>query len=187
MTEAGIDPRSFRTTLGRFATGVTVITTAGQDGVHGMTANAFTSVSLDPPLVLVSVARQAMMHRHLLEARRHGVSVLSTEQEAFAWHFAGRPREGLETTFVWKREVPLLQHALAHLVCRVETTYPGGDHTLFLSRVEEMWYRDGSPLTFYKGRFFGLIQLPAGEWRAAEELTLDGGDDQSETPPGQWW
>src|SRR5207247_8310649 len=131
-----IDTNSFRNALERLATGVTVITAVVQDSVHGMTANAFTSVSLDPPLVLVSVAKQARTHEYLSQARRFGVSVLSAEQEPFAWHFAGRPRDGLKASFVWKREVPLLQDALAHLVCSVETTYPGGDHTLYLGRVE---------------------------------------------------
>jgi flavin reductase (DIM6/NTAB) family NADH-FMN oxidoreductase RutF len=187
MADAGIDPKSFRTALGRFASGVTLITTAGPDGIHGMTANAFTSVSLDPPLVLVAIAQQARTHSFLSATRRFGVSVLSVEQEEFAWHFAGRPREGLSAPFIWKRDVPLLQHALAHLVCRIEATYPGGDHSLFLSRVEELWYRDGSPLTYYQGRFFGLIPLPAGAWSAADELILNGGDEQTEPPPGQWW
>jgi len=186
MADGGIDTKSFRNALGRFATGVTVITAVVQDGVHGMTANAFTSVSLDPPLVLVSVAKQAKTHEYLSQARRFGVSILSAEQEPFAWHFAGRPRDGLKASFVWKREVPLLQDALAHLVCSVETTYPGGDHTLFLGRVEELWYRDGSPLAVYRGRFFGLIPLPSGEWKPGQEISLDQGDKSGE-PPEQWW
>lgn len=187
MAEAGIDARSFRNALGRFATGVTVVTTSGPDGVHGMTANAFTSVSVDPPLVLVSVSRQARTHGYLSDRGRFGVSVLSVDQEAYAWHFAGRPREGLQAPFIWKREVPLLQNALVHLICRVEASYPGGDHSLFLGRVEELWYRDGSPLAVFRGRFFGLIPLPAGEWKPGEELTLDRGDERSGAPPEQWW
>ena len=186
MADGGVDLKSYRNALGRFATGVTVITTVAPDGVHGMTANAFTSVSLDPPLVLVSVAKQARTHEYLSQARRFGVSILSAEQEPFAWHFAGRPRDGLKTPFVWKREVPLLQDALAHLVCSVETAYPGGDHTLFLGRVEELWYRDGSPLAVYRGRFFGLIPLPSGEWKPGQEIMLDQGDKPGE-PPEQWW
>ena len=186
MADGGVDPKSYRNALGRFATGVTVITTAARDGVHGMTANAFTSVSLDPPLVLVSVAKQAKTHEYLSQARRFGVSILSAEQEPFAWHFAGRPRDGLKASFVWKREVPLLQDALAHLVCSVETTYPGGDHTLYLGRVEELWHRDGSPLAVYRGRFFGLIPLPSGEWKPGQEIMLDQGDKPGE-PPEQWW
>jgi flavin reductase (DIM6/NTAB) family NADH-FMN oxidoreductase RutF len=186
MTDGGIDPRAYRNTLGRFATGVTVVTTATPDGVHGMTANAFTSVSLDPPLVLVAVATQARTHSYLNQARRFGVSILSADQEPFAWHFAGRTREGLQAAFVWKREVPLLQDALAHLVCSVETTYPGGDHTLFLARLEEVWYRDGSPLAVYRGRFFGLLPLPSGEWTPGKELTHTRGTEGGE-PPEQWW
>src|SRR5437870_5898901 len=136
MAEGSVDSRTFRNALGRFATGVTVVTTVAPDGVHGMTANAFTSVSLDPPLVLVSVAKQARTHEYLNQNRRFGVSILSAEQEPFAWHFAGRPRDGLKTPFVWKREVPLLQDALAHLVCRLLLEKKKGDHTLFLGPIE---------------------------------------------------
>lgn len=186
MPDRRIDPQSYRNALGRFATGVTVVTTATPDGVHGMTANAFTSVSLDPPLILVAVAKQARTHTYLTQGRRFGVSILSAEQEPYAWHFAGRPREGLQTPFVWKREVPLLPDALAHLVCNLETTYLGGDHTLFVGRLEELWYRDGSPLAVYRGRFFGLIPLPSGEWTPGRELTHTRGTEGGE-PPEQWW
>src|SRR5438876_11429781 len=101
MADGGVDPKSFRNALGRFATGVTVVTTVAPDGVHGMTANAFTSVSLDPPLVLVPVAKQARTHEYLSQARRFGVSILSAEQEPSAWHLAGRHRAGLETAALW--------------------------------------------------------------------------------------
>ncbi len=189
MSQVDLDSRAFRNALSKFATGVTVITTVIHDKVHGMTANAFTSVSLDPPLILVSVSKHARMHAYLLEARRHGVSVLSEEQEPFAWHFAGRPREGLETPLVWKREVPVLANALAHLLCTVEACYPGGDHTLFLSRVEDLWYRDGSPLAFSRGRFFGLVPRPAGSWAETEEIVLDRDDrlSEPESPVEPWW
>ncbi len=89
--EEAIDRRALRDTLGRFATGVTVVSTASQDGVHAMTANAFTSVSLEPPLVLVSVDNRTRMHRMLPDTRRYGVSVLAADQERLAMHFAGRP------------------------------------------------------------------------------------------------
>ncbi len=170
MSAAPFDTRSFRNALGRFATGVTVVTVDTADGVHGMTANAFTSVSLDPPLVLLAVAQHARMHAHLSAGPRFGVSILSEDQQGYAWNFAGRPQEGLQPAFEWRSDVPVITHALAHLVCSVETTYPGGDHTLFVARVHDLWYRDGSPLTFCRGRFFGLIPLPAGEWVPAAEL-----------------
>jgi len=170
MGDARLDPRAFRNALGRFATGVTIVST-GIDGggVHGMTANAFTSVSLDPPLVLLSIATQARMHAYLTPDARFGISVLSEDQQAYAWNFAGRLQEGLRPAFEWKDGVPVLAHSLAHFICSVEATYPGGDHTLFLSRVHGLWYRDGSPLAFSRGRFFGLIALPSGEWAAELE------------------
>lgn len=172
MIEGSYDSREFRNALGRFATGVTVVTASVDGGVRGMTANAFTSVSLDPPLVLVAVGKQARMHAHLEQGSRFGVSVLSEDQLPYAWNFAGRPQEGLEPVFMWRGGIPLVEHALAHFICTVETTYPGGDHTLFLGRVEALWYRDGSPLTFYRGRFFGVIPLPAGVWTPGAEATV---------------
>lgn len=187
MAEVGFDSRAFRNALGRFATGVTVVATNVDGGVHGMTANAFTSVSLDPPLVLIAVGTQARMHAHLEQHGRFGVSVLSEDQVGYAWHFAGRPQDGLQPEFLWRREVPLLTHALAHFVCRVEASYPGGDHTLFLSRVEDLWYRDGSPLTFYRGRFFGVIPLPAGVWAPGAEATLPAEESAELSLLDPWW
>ncbi len=169
MADVRFDPRAFRDALGRFSTGVTVVTTAVAGGIHGMTANAFTSVSLDPPLILVSIGQQARMHAHLSPHTPFGVSVLSQDQVAHAWHFAGRPQKGWQPAFSWRHEVPLVADALAHFVCTVDVAYPGGDHTLFLGRVEDLWHRDGSPLTFYRGHFFGLIPLPAGLWLPAAE------------------
>lgn len=97
-----IDPRHFRRTLGRFATGVTVVTVARPEGPHGMTANAFLSVSLDPPLVLVSVDRRARMHAYLAEATRYGVSILARDQEIAARHFAGsRSRDSIRSSAGW--------------------------------------------------------------------------------------
>jgi len=187
MAEARVDSRAFRNALSRFATGVTVVTTAVADGVHGMTANAFMSVSLDPPLVLISVGKQARMHAHILQTTRFGVSVLSQDQVAVAWSFAGRPQEGPQPVFQWRGGVPLLANALVHLVCSVETSYPGGDHTLFLGRVEDLWYRDGSPLTFYRGRFFGLIPLPAGAWAPGAEVTAETADSGELSLLDPWW
>ena len=187
MAEAAFDSRTFRNALGRFATGVTVVTAVVDGGVRGMTANAFTSVSLDPPLIVVSVARHARMHGHLAQNARFGVSVLSEDQQAYAWNFAGRPQQGLQPTFLRKGDVPVLEYALAHLVCTVKALYPGGDHTLVLGRVDDLWYRDGSPLTFYRGRFFGLIPLPVGAGAAEVEAPqpLDETDERWLVDP--WW
>ncbi|MGH2403611.1 MAG: flavin reductase family protein, partial [bacterium] len=112
---------------------------------------------------------------------------LSEDQLAYAWNFAGRPQERLQPAFVHQDGVPLVAQALAHFVCVVETTYPGGDHTLFLGRVERLWYRDGSPLTFYHGRFFGVIPLPAGLWSPGAEATAPPEDTAELSLLDPWW
>jgi len=150
---AAIDSRLFRTTMGHFATGVTVVTTAWEGQVHGMTANAFLSVSLEPPLVLVSIDRNARMHQLLAVGRTYGVSKLAEEQEHYSRHFSGRPIAGLQPTFIWHGETPLLADALAYVVARVIDAHPAGDHTLFIGQVEHLHYRDGRPLLFYRGQY----------------------------------
>jgi flavin reductase (DIM6/NTAB) family NADH-FMN oxidoreductase RutF len=158
--ELGDDPRvALRRTLGMFATGVTVITTRERDKVHGMTANAFMSVSLEPPLVLISVDRRTKMCGLLHEGRRYGVSVLSHGQSALSDRFAGRSGDDLpEPRFDVVRETPLVDGALAHFVSRVERSYWGGDHSLFLGRVEYARQNPGTPLLFHGGRYERLGQ-----------------------------
>ena len=180
---------AFRRTLGMFATGVTIITTTSQDQVHGMTANAFMSVSLRPPLVLVSVDNRARMHALLNEGKRIGVSVLSEEQEALSDRFAGRPGgSGPEPSFEVVRETPLVEGALANLVARIQRSYWGGDHSLFLARVEYAQYGVGKPLLFHGGHYEAL-SAPEGSilgalppamrerlLSAGEEHTFDAGE-----------
>jgi flavin reductase (DIM6/NTAB) family NADH-FMN oxidoreductase RutF len=152
---------AFRRTLGMFATGVTIITTRTGDQVHGMTANAFTSVSLRPPLVLVSVDRRARMSHLLHEGVRFGVNVLEAGQEELSDHFAGRAVEGApEPSFELVHGTPLVEGALAHLVARVVRSYWGGDHSLFLGQVEFARYGAGEPLLFHGGRYERLIRDP---------------------------
>src|SRR5918995_842186 len=158
--ELGDDPRiALRRTLGMFATGVTVITTRERDQVHGMTANAFMSVSLEPPLVLISVDRRTKMCTLLHEGMHYGVSVLCATQSALSDRFAGRSGEDLpEPRFELVRETPLVDGALAHFVARVEKSYWGGDHSLFLGRVEYARQNPGTPLLFHGGRYEKLGQ-----------------------------
>lgn len=151
-----IDPVDFRRTLGRFASGITVITTKHEGDVHGMTANAFVSVSLDPPLVLISVDNRARMKEVLPKSGRYGISILSDKQEDMSQHFAGRPKEGAEVPFIERDGIPLIDGSLAHLVCEVVDEHPAGDHTLYVGRVEHLDYHDGAPLLFYTGTYRNL-------------------------------
>ena len=144
----------FRRTLGMFATGVTVITVRAGEVMHGMTANAFMSVSLRPPLILISVDRRAKMNALLREGVRYGVSVLEERQVRLSDRFAGRTAEGSEEPeFEIVHETPLVAGALAHLVARVVRSYWGGDHSLFLGQVEYVRYGEGTPLLFHGGRY----------------------------------
>jgi flavin reductase (DIM6/NTAB) family NADH-FMN oxidoreductase RutF len=162
---------AFRKTLGMFATGVTVLTTRVGEQVHGMTANAFMSVSLRPPLVLVSIDRRARMGSHLHEGTRFGVSVLEAKQTGLSDRFAGRVADDLpEATFEVVHETPLVEGALAHLVARVVRSYWGGDHSLFLGQVEFARYGEGQPLLFHGGRYERLVEDPRVFSLLPEEL-----------------
>jgi flavin reductase (DIM6/NTAB) family NADH-FMN oxidoreductase RutF len=143
----------FRNALGRFASGVTVVTARYEEQTHGMTANAFVSVSLDPPLVLVSLDNRSYMHRILPRVGRYGVSVLAENQEALSNHFAGLTVEGLEIRFTMRKDIPLLEGAVAYFVVQVIDAHPAGDHSLYVGRVEHFESRDDKPLLFYAGRY----------------------------------
>jgi flavin reductase (DIM6/NTAB) family NADH-FMN oxidoreductase RutF len=152
----GDDPAvALRQTLGMFATGVTVITTRVGDQVHGMTANAFMSVSLEPPLVLISVDRRTKMCSLLHQGQRYGVNVLAADQHALSDHFAGRRSDESATpSFAVIHETPLVEGAAAHFVAEVVRSHWGGDHSLFLGRVEYARFAEGArPLLFHGGRY----------------------------------
>ena len=161
---------AFRRTLGMFATGVTVLTTRVGEQVHGMTANAFMSVSLRPPLVLISLDRRAKMCGMLHEGSRYGVSVLAQGQTELSDLFAGRAPEGVEPVFAVVRETPLVDGALAHFVARVVRSYWGGDHSLFLGHVEYARYGVGEPLLFHGGRYERMVGDPELFTRLPPEL-----------------
>jgi len=152
-TEAPFTSREFRDALGRFASGITVVTTVIEGETHGMTANAFVSVSLEPPLVLVSVANKAHMHGYLKESGRYGVSVLTAGQEAYSQHFAGFGAPDTQPEFVEVNGIPLLAESLAHLIVRVTDAHLAGDHTLYIGEVEYVKLWDGEPLLYFQGRY----------------------------------
>ena len=158
-----ISQDEFRQALGHFATGVTVITIdRGQRQVHGMTANAFASVSLVPPLVLVCVDHSARSHPLLKEQKRFGVNVLKEGQEALARYFADVNQShetaahlGVRYSFT-ERGTPLLETSLAQLECALVAAHEAGDHTIFVGQVEHAATREGRPLLFYRGRYSKL-------------------------------
>ena len=161
----GDDPAvALRQTLGMFATGVTVITTLVKEQVHGMTANAFMSVSLEPPLVLISVDRRTKMCNLLHEGQRFAVSILAADQRELSDRFAGRAGEDApEPSFGIVHETPIVEGAAATFVAQVDRSYWGGDHSLFLGRVEYANHVEGSkPLLFHGGQY-GLLSAGADD------------------------
>ena len=165
MTDS-ITSDEFRAALGRFASGVTVITVETAHGeVHGMTANAFCSVSLRPPLVLVCIDHLAETYLHIRERRQFGVSVLKAEQEALSEFFADPERDhdaayrlGIQYRPM-RSGTPVLQDALANLDCSVVHDYEGGDHTIFVGEVREVIVAEGAPLLYFRGRY-GMSDVP---------------------------
>jgi flavin reductase len=160
----------FRKAMGCFATGVTIITLDDQGQVHGMTANAFASVSLDPQLVLVCVDRRARTHSHLHAKKRFGINVLAAEQRAISEYYARVPgnqtRADQEAVASFDRTAhgtPVLQGALAYLECRLDTAQDAGDHTIFIAEVEDVVVGQGDPLLFFRGKYrkIGEVQQPA--------------------------
>jgi flavin reductase (DIM6/NTAB) family NADH-FMN oxidoreductase RutF len=150
----------FREALGCFATGVTVITVDYEGQVQGMTANAFASVSLDPPLVLVCVDHRARTHAHLHAKKRFGVNVLSEDQQVISEYYARAAqdhghaeREAGARFDRTTHGTPVLNGALAYLECRLHTAQDAGDHTIFIAEVEEVVVREGNPLLYYRARY----------------------------------
>jgi flavin reductase (DIM6/NTAB) family NADH-FMN oxidoreductase RutF len=156
-----IDSAMFRSVLGRFVSGVTIVTARDAADVdHGMTASAFCSVSLDPPLVLVSIAHDATLHPVLLERDELAVSILTASQEAIARRFA----EKLDNRFDgvgFTRGVsgaPLIDGALAVIEGRVVHRYPGGDHTVFVAEVLAASATMDEPLVYYRGGYAHVVR-----------------------------
>jgi flavin reductase (DIM6/NTAB) family NADH-FMN oxidoreductase RutF len=148
-----ITPDEYKSVMRCWATGVTIVTTSGPDGPHGMTANSFTGVSLDPPLILICVSRQTRTHEHLLESGVFGVHLLHSGQEELSNRCAGLLGEhGNEIAdlphVTGPLGVPVLDDCLAALVCRVHATYDGGDHTIFLGAIHAARLREGAPLVY---------------------------------------
>jgi flavin reductase (DIM6/NTAB) family NADH-FMN oxidoreductase RutF len=155
-----INSADFRKAMGAFATGVTIITVDLDGEVHGMTANAFASVSLDPMLVLVCVDHSTRTHAHLHAKKRFGVNVLCEDQRAISEYYA-RPERSHENAEAeagarfdrTRHGTPVLHGSLAYLECRLHSAQDAGDHTIFIAEVEDVVVHEGDPLLFFRGKY----------------------------------
>lgn len=174
-----LEPRNVRDAFGRFATGVTVVTCAKQDGVpHGATVNAFTAVSLEPALCQVTLTRRSKACAYL-EGSPFAVNVLSAGQLDTAWHFAGRPADPAPD---WADgpTAPVLVGNAATLSCRPWRTYDGGDHLIVIGEVAAVELSGSAPLLFFGGRFREIAELRTGvHWSASIDSPESGWFDAS--------
>ncbi|MFB4162376.1 flavin reductase family protein [Alteribacillus sp. JSM 102045] len=147
-----MNPKEFRNCMGHFATGVTVVTSETETGTHGFTVNSFTSVSLDPMLVLVSVDRNTTA-LNVLKDNTFIVNVLKDDQQDTAMHFAGRAQD--PEPFAWETGQlgQRIKNSLAHIECEPWAAYDGGDHVLYLGEVKNFEYNSGDPLLYFCGKF----------------------------------
>ncbi|WP_158738117.1 flavin reductase family protein [Alteribacillus sp. YIM 98480] len=156
-----VNARTFRNALGCFSTGVTVITVHGGDEPHAMTANAVSSVSLEPPILLICVDHRAKCLEKIQKAGYFGVNVLKNEQLDVSKYFANQKVEGVPSfSFeTEQRKAPFLADALVNLECHVVREVEVGDHTVFFGEVHDIKTDEGDPLCFYKGKYRQLAQL----------------------------
>ena len=152
------DPKLQRTIMGRFATGVTVVTTGRDGDFSGLTANAVASLSLAPPLVLVAVERSAHSHEYLMRHRNYAMNILAADQEHLSQRFATRgPKVFTDLEFtVGTSGAPILAGTLGYVDCRVTEILPGGDHDIFVGEILGGEAREGAPLLYFCGKYRGL-------------------------------
>jgi flavin reductase (DIM6/NTAB) family NADH-FMN oxidoreductase RutF len=155
------DPRELRRVMGLFATGVTVITTRDASGrPFGLTANAVTSVSLEPPLLLICVDRKAETFPHFFDSKLFVLNILAAHQEELSRRFAtsgGNKFDGLAFR-VGRLDTPILDGTLGHVECRIVDTHEAGDHVIHLGEVEHAEAADGRPLIFFGGKYRQLSE-----------------------------
>ena len=168
-----MDATLFRSVMGRFATGVTVITFLVDEKAAGMTANAFMSVSLEPTLVLTSIRSQSRVNRFVQQGARFGVNVLAESQLDLCRHFSGRTIKDRDVPFIFEQGFPLLPGSLAHLGVRTVDVHPAGDHVLYVCEVEYVKLGEHrKPLVFFGGNFRQVhAHTPVINWTTPAECS----------------
>jgi 3-hydroxy-9,10-secoandrosta-1,3,5(10)-triene-9,17-dione monooxygenase reductase component len=172
-----IEVERYREVLGRYATGVTVVTSinATIDGLApiGTTVTSFTSVSLDPPMILICIGRERSIHPVIAATQRFAVNILREDAQDLSDCFSGAPSELPREAFcnaayrLGTGTMPILEQAIAHLECEVEQVLEAGDHTIYLARVTDLQADDrtGTPLLYYRGRYLRIERAEASELR----------------------
>ena len=152
-----MDNRVFRDAMGKFATGITVVTTEYKNKVMGMTVNAFMSVSLEPKLIAISIDEKATMYSKLQETKKFGVSILKEEQQELSMIFAKQIIKKRDIDFIKNGGIPVIKDSLATISCHIKDTIKAGDHMLFIAEVIGLTIDEGEPI-LYSGGSYRTIQ-----------------------------
>ncbi|WP_096269774.1 flavin reductase family protein [Paucisalibacillus globulus] len=148
-----MEERQFRNAMGRFATGITVVSLEYNNEIMAMTVNAFMSVSLSPKLIAISIDEKAKMYSKLGEVNEFGISILSSNQKDFSKIFAKQVESKEQIPFISLDGVPVLQEALAALSCRIVNSLKAGDHIVYIGEVTQYTTREVEPIIFFNGKY----------------------------------
>lgn len=154
-----VDDRLFRNAMGSFATGVTVITTEIDGNIHGMTANAFMSISLNPKLIAISIGERARMLQHINDSKQFAINILASNQINESKQFSGQLNLEHEVTFASYQGLPILQNALSVITCNLHSHFEVGDHTIFIGQVTGVKLEQYDPLIYSQGKYRELKEL----------------------------
>lgn len=148
-----MDNRLFRDTMGKFATGITIVSAEYKGEMTGMTVNAFMSVSLDPKLIAISIDENASMYNKLQETKQFGLSILQEGQKELSMIFSRQMEKNRDIPYIVQDDVPVIDGSIATLSCKVMDTAKAGDHMIFIAEVTEIKVNEGNPLLFYGGNY----------------------------------
>lgn len=151
-----MDNRLFRDAMGKFATGITIVTTEYNGDVMGMTVNAFMSVSLDPKLIAISIDEKARLYDKLQETKKFGISILTEDQKDLSMIFAKQKDSDRDISYLRQDNIPVLEDSIATLSCHVKETADAGDHKIFIAEVTDVKMNGGDPVLFYSGQYHTL-------------------------------
>ncbi|MFD1037861.1 flavin reductase family protein [Virgibacillus byunsanensis] len=148
-----MDNRIYRDAMGKFATGITIVTTEDDNEIMGMTVNAFMSVSLDPKLIAISIDEKARMYTKLQETNKFGLSILREDQKELSMIFAKQIEKDREINFKTLDHIPVIEDSIATLACHVKETAKAGDHMIFIAEVTDFQVNDGNPILYHGGQY----------------------------------
>ena len=154
-----MDDRLFRDAMGKFATGITVVTVDYENEIMGMTVNAFMSVSLDPKLIAISIDESASMYDILQETKKFGVSILTKNQKDLSMIFSKQIEEDREINFLQQDDIPVIEDSFVTLSCHVQDMIKAGDHMIFIAEVSEIVINEGEPLAYAESKYQSIKPL----------------------------